>query len=442
MPTLPAVKTDQTPQILHASSVPPASTHVAAPLISRFGLGAERSPRATGPELTDELERIASPAPREPGRRWHTPRTVCLIGNVDLYDGRLTRPASPRSKPEGCRIMGFIEDLFEAGSDIVETVAEVVEEVVETTGDIVADVVETAGNAVADVLKFAGDSIAAWVPFMPAVTSWLGNVVAGVTNLAAGVVKGVVGIVGGVLAGLIRLLGGMLFVDSDLAAKGLIGIVSSITGAIALVAGQLLGLVQRIFYLQSFERPLTKEERAIVGAVFYGSLSLYNIRVVEGWSGAFGVSGERALTLGNTIYFKNNDPVARRDILIHECVHAWQYQNLGGRYTSEALGAQAIYGDPYKWEDELTRGTLNWKDFNKEAQAELIDNVWLRGSLTANSHTWVGKGAFYDLELFRSRYDNGTADFEALDGTNYTKLAIAAATALRSRINVRLSKGL
>ena len=96
--------------------------------------------------------------------------------------------------------------------------------------------------------------------------------------------------------------------------------------------------------------------------VFYNSLALYNIRLIEGWSGAFGIN-DRAFTLANTIYMKRNDPAVRPDILVHECVHVWQYQNIGSRYTMDALGAQAIYGDAaYDWEAELAfelRGFLD-----------------------------------------------------------------------------------
>jgi len=68
---------------------------------------------------------------------------------------------------------------------------------------------------------------------------------------------------------------------------------------------------------------------------------------------------------------KGNDPGARPDILVHECVHVWQYQNIGSRYTMDALGAQAVYGaGAYDWEAELARGNSDWNDFIKRQRLD------------------------------------------------------------------------
>ena len=322
--------------------------------------------------------------------------------------------------------MGWWEDLSSAVSDAVDTVAGVVQAVVDTAGDAITDFVETAGNAAEDGLNALG------VP-------WLGDVLAGITNLAGATIKAAFAIVSGVVGGLVRIIGGILTLNGNLILKGLIDIGSGIAGAVIVIGGTLLSLIQRIFFLQSKERPLTKKERDMLRRVFYNSISLYNIRLIEGGSGAFGIN-DRAFTLANTIYLKGNDPGVRPDILVHECVHVWQYQNIGSRYTSDALGAQAIYGDTaYDWEAELARGNSDWNDFNKEAQAQLIQDIWRRGSLTFNGNTTNGNGCFYDLEDVQSRFDNGTADF-IFNGTDYADLATEAIKSLRGRINLRWSR--
>lgn len=336
--------------------------------------------------------------------------------------------------------MGWLEDLGNAASNVVDTAAEVVGEVVETAGDIVADFVETAGNAAQDGLNAVGDAIGKEGGPLPATLAWVGGVIAGVTNLVSSVIKGVFGIVGGVVSGLIRMVGGFLVLDFRLVLKGEIDIGSSIAGAVILIAGAGLSLGQRVFGVQK-ERALTKAEREMLTPIFFNSLSLYNIRIIEGESGLFGVN-DAPFTLGNTVYMKDKDPDVHPEILVHECVHVWQYQNMGSRYTMDALGAQAIYGrqNAYVWEDELGRGNSDWRDFNKEAQAEFIEDVWLDGTSTLYGNTNIGEGSFFTIYGYQqSGPDIPTVSF-VFNGTDHTDLAIAAVESLRKKINFRFSR--
>jgi len=127
-------------------------------------------------------------------------------------------------------------------------------------------------------------------------------------------------------------------------------------------------------------------------------------------------------------------------LLIHECVHAWQYQHLGPRYAVLALGAQVLLPDAYDWEAELGRGKPGWRQFNQEAQAELIEHTWLRGSLLAggkNGKKTTGGGVFFDLE------DGAPGAAELIiNGADRTELALGAAAALRRRLCARWSKAL
>ena len=303
----------------------------------------------------------------------------------------------PRSKPwAGGRIKPTV-------SDAADAIAEVAQTVVETAGDTVTDVVETAGNAAQDGLATVGGPGG----------KWLGGVIAGVANVIGAVIKGAFGIVSGVVGGAIRIIGGLLSLDGALIFKGLLDIFSGIGGALIYLLGTIVSLFQRIFFLQNNERPLIKEERDILRRVFLNSISLYDIRIIEGKSSLFGMH-PGATTLGNSIYMNNIDLTTPLGLsgLVHECVHVWQYQNLGSRYTADALGAQAFLPDGYNWENsEINRGNTDWKDFNKEGQAEFMQDLWRRGSLTYNGHTETGRGCFFDLQAIEASFGNGTAEF-------------------------------
>jgi hypothetical protein len=331
-----------------------------------------------------------------------------------------------------------------------DSVADAAEGVVNALGDFAADIVETLGNLVQDSLKVTGDAACA-LPrigsFVRGALGWLGEAVAGSTNLAGAVIKGALGIAASVIAGMVRLVVGLLMLSRRLMAKGLIDIGSSISGAVILISGQLISLIQRLFFLQESERPLTRRERNMLRRIFHSSLALYNIRIIEGRSGIFGMS-HRAFALGNTIYLKGVNPAAAPGVLVHECVHVWQYQNLGSRYAMDALGAQAYYGlgrgGAYDWQAEFARGRSRWRDFNREAQAAFMQHVWDAGTLTALGQAYgPGNGVFYDLEEVLGVFGPGSAiaQFIVSYGTDLTCFASESIAQMRSRINIRWSHG-
>jgi hypothetical protein len=379
--------------------------------------------------------------------------------------------------------MGFWDDVGNAFSsaadaiaDVVETVADVVETVINDVGDAVVDVVETIGNGIQDGLNAIGGLLSG-IPFIGGFLSgtlaWLGGIVAGVFNLVGAIVKAVFGIIAGVIGGLIKIIGGILTLHGSLILDGLIDIGASITGAVISILGTLASLIQRIIPFINTDRALTKAEKTALKLVFRDSLSLYNIRLKSN-NGAGGT-----FTLDNTIYTNIPNLMVPLHTLVHECTHVWQYQNLGSRYLAEALGAQSVYGrDPnnacvpgnaYDWLGEINRSTTIWEDFNPEAQAQLIEEIWIDGTITTNevgttSNTVeTGNGAFYkkpldpeDLhfgltEEFIANMNPGTEtnplDSTTIvlvhcprDGNDHTQLAIDSVKTLRGRWNFRLSK--
>jgi hypothetical protein len=330
------------------------------------------------------------------------------------------------------------DDLRRAGGALVETAADAAGGLVQGAGDLAADCVETAGHAVHDGLCAAG-RLAGRIPLaggaLRVAAKWLGGAAAGVANVGGAVMKGGLGVAAGAVSGALKITGGVLLLSRALVLGGLIDLGAGLAGVVLLVLGTVVALVQQQLFLQAAARALTPGERELLRRIFRRSISLYNVRLVEGRAGLFGLN-PRPFTLGNTIYLKEY-PADVPGLLIHECVHAWQYQHLGPRYAALALGAQVLLPDAYDWEAELGRGRPGWRQFNKEAQAELIEHTWLRGSLVAGGKKTTGSGVFFD------RKDGSTDAAELIfNGADRTELALGAATSLRRRICARWSKAL
>ena len=377
--------------------------------------------------------------------------------------------------------MGFFEDVgnfFSAVGDAIAGGAEAAGEVVETganaAGEFVADIIETGGNALQDGLNALGDW-AGGIPFvgglLEGTAAWLGGIIAGATNFIGAVVKAITGIIGGVIGGLIKVIGGLITFHWDLVLQGLIDMATTILGALIAIGGTLLSLGQRLVPFINQDRALTKEEKDILRLVFKRSLALYNIRIKSN-SGA----PTSHFTLNNTIYSNVPDLDIPQHTLVHECVHVWQYQNLGSRYLAEALGAQWIYGrsagtcvagDAYDWIGEVNRGNTPWEKFNREAQAQLITEIWTDGTMTNQGMTSTAKGAFFtkesceammailvaagptqpspcDEEFIASALPevlpDGTFIHCPRDGNDYTGLAIDAVRKLQGAWNFRVSQ--
>ena len=314
-----------------------------------------------------------------------------------------------------------VSDGADTVGDFVDDAADAVEDFVNDVGDEVGDVVEAVGDGVNDALNWAGDKVG----FLKPVTSWVGGIIKGVFSLVGAVVKGVFGIVGGIIGGVIKIIGGILTWRGSLILEGVGDIFSPIIGTIILVLGKTVALVQSIFYLQGFERPLTKEEKSQLKRVFKASLNYYVIRIIEGHAGVFGLNSSH-FVLGNTIYMKTR--TFDIDLLVHETIHVWQYQQTGDRYASDAIYAQWFVPDEYDWGREINvRNKNDWSEFNNEAQAEFFQDLWNHGELRDNSGTTTRRenGAFFDADgkkLF--------GHFE-MNSKDYTSIAIAAVKLVR-----------
>lgn len=313
-------------------------------------------------------------------------------------------------------------------SDAANVVADIVSDVTNTGGEFVSDLLETLGNAIKDGLDWAG----AGVPFWGDLTGWIGSIISGITDLGGSAVKGVFGIIGGVISGIFRIIGGIFSLNGGLILRGLGDIFSSILGGVIVFALRAVALVQKVIFLQARERRMTKDEIKDLKRIFGGSLAYYNIRIVEGRAGIF--LGPRELVTGNTIYMKGHDPDTQRERLAHECVHVWQYQNRGSRYTSDALYAQLFVDDAYHWEKELDREKEEWVEFNTEAQGKFIQDVYFKGQLVVPGVTPNANrdGVFFNA----TKTEVGLFEF---CGADHTDLANEAWSVLKNEGSSRLS---
>ena len=283
-------------------------------------------------------------------------------------------------------------------SDAVNAVADAVSDAVEEVSDAVSDAVETVGNAIEDGLDWVADQ-ADKLPsvggFLGGVVRWLGRSISAAFDLVGAIIKGVSSFVAGLISGLIRIVGGIFSLDWSLIREGLIDIGSGFLGGLIIIGGKLISFVQTVsYFLQPNKRELTAEEKRLLKRVFRDSLTLYNIRLVEGFAGLFSLNS-RPFTLGDVIYLKNRDLSAEPELLVHECVHVWQYRNVGARYTSDALGAQ-WFGNEYNWQKKIQEGRTDWVDFNLESQGKFLEDLYTDGELIEGHSILRGNGVFYD----------------------------------------------
>ena len=316
-------------------------------------------------------------------------------------------------------------------SDAADAVADVVSDVVEDVADAVTDAAETVGNAVEDALDWVAgqaDKLPWAGGFLGGVSRWLGRGISAAFDLLGGLIKGISSIVSGLIGGLIRIVGGTLSLDWSSIREGLMDIASGLAGGIILIGLKLVSFVQTVsYFLQPNERRLTDLEKKDLERVFRDSLALYNIRLVEGFAGIFSVN-DRAFTSGNTIYLKHRDVSAEPELLVHECVHVWQYHHAGARYTADALIAQYL-GNAYEWRKEIEEGRTDWVDFNVESQPQFLEDVYKYGELLDGHRTLRGDGVFYDADGVARI---GHFECASVDHTDRANDAVAALRAERS----------
>jgi hypothetical protein len=198
---------------------------------------------------------------------------------------------------------------------------------------------------------------------------------------------------------------------------------SGMAGSVLVFAALGVAFLQSLLRLQGRPRPLTPGERRLLEPVFGAALACDRVRIVNGRSGLFGLGGGRPFALGDRVYMQAVDPAADSGTLVHECVHVWQFQHGGAAYAVDALLAQRR--DGYDWRREIAAGRHRWTDWNPEAQAQMVEDVWRRGARLGPTGARVGGGAFFEAQAGESRRF-------VVDGVDYTALAADVAATLRN----------
>ncbi len=262
-----------------------------------------------------------------------------------------------------------------------------------TVAEYISDVVETTGNFVTEAFYFVVRDI----PVLSHILNWLGSVISGFTDFVAVVIKSLFGLVGGGTGHILNVIIDILTFKGTQILKGLGNILSSVMGTVFLIFLSVMSFVQQIIpWVQAKERRMTDDEIKDMKRIFGGSLAFYNIRIVEGKRAGFFSFSDRELVVGNTIFMKNHNPMHEPERLTHELVHVWQYHKFGARYTFDALYAQLIHYDAYNWKQEILNGHSRWSEFNIEAQASFIQDVYLKGKLDVISGVKHHKGEFFN----------------------------------------------
>jgi len=256
---------------------------------------------------------------------------------------------------------------------------------------------------------------------------WLGTILSAGFDLLSILISSLVNLLTNGLGGIVRILTGLLGSasarDGGLVRKGLADVLAGFTGAVIAIFAKTAAFVHAVVFMQMGERPLNEHEKAIIRKVYRNSIATQNIRVIEGFVGSFSTNN-RPFALGNRIYMKHHDSATDPGLFAHECCHIWQYQREGVRYLIEALWAQWTVKKPYRWEAEIERGNVRWQDFNREAQAQFVQNLYTGGHRTPSTNT---AGEFYDDDPI------GEAVEFNRNGVDYTDLARDTITFIRNK---------
>jgi hypothetical protein len=212
------------------------------------------------------------------------------------------------------------------------------------------------------------------------IVKWINGILLGSVTVISAIIKSMAGIIGSGVSSILFLINTLISFSIEPALQGLTNLLITIAGVVISILSNLFILIARVVGLLSEGRPLSEHEKNILREVFRTSLNPNKIRIAY-----FPFWHKYFFALHNTIYSPHKDQSIPPHLLVHESVHVWQYHHEGVKYLAEALLAQVQYGikiipgNAYDWTAELSRGKTDWQDFNKEAAAQLIEEIWKEG---------------------------------------------------------------
>jgi hypothetical protein len=270
------------------------------------------------------------------------------------------------------------------------------------------------------------------------IAKWINGNLLGSGTVISALIKSMAGIIGSGVSSILFLINTLISFSIEPALQGLTNLLITIAGGIISVLSNLFILIARVMGLLSEGRQLSEDEKNILRVVFRTSLNPNKIRIAY-----FPFWHKYFFALHNTIYSPHKDQSIPPHLLVHESVHVWQYHHEGVKYLAEALLAQVQYGiknipgNAYDWTAEISRGKTDWGNFNKEAAAQLIEEIWKEGEACIPSNEAEplevenGCGVFF---IMSAEEDNRKPRFiSKRNHQDYTDLAIESMLMLRSK---------
>ncbi len=145
-------------------------------------------------------------------------------------------------------------------------------------------------------------------------------------------------------------------------------------------------------------RSLYPSELALAKSIFRDSINYKRVRIDN--KAYIGCKHWRFLYV--SFYTINSWGNFSPDYLIHELVHVWQFQKVGGAYIPRAIKAiNSREGYNYGGVEKLQAAIQDGKpflDFNYEQQADIITDYYR--IVNGTSPQW-GKGTFLDLPIYK-----------------------------------------
>ncbi len=270
------------------------------------------------------------------------------------------------------------------------------------------------------------------------ITKWISGILLGIVTVISAIIKSIAGIIGSGVSSILFLINTLISFSIEPALQGLTNLLITIAGGIISILSNLFILIARVVGLLSEGRPLSEHEKNILREVFRTSLNPNKIRIAY-----FPFWHKYFFALHNTIYSPHKDQSIPPHLLVHESVHIWQYHHEGVKYLAEALLAQIQYGiknipgNAYDWTAELSRGKTDWGNFNKEAAAQLIEEIWKEGEACIPSNEAEplevenGCGVFFRMSA--EDYNRKPRFISKRNHQDYTDLAIESMLMLRSK---------
>ena len=270
------------------------------------------------------------------------------------------------------------------------------------------------------------------------IAKWINGILLGSGTVISAIIKSIAGIIGSGVSSILFLINTLISFSIEPALQGLTNLLITIAGGIISILSNLFILIARVVGLLSEGRQLSEDEKNILRVVFRTSLNPNKIRIAY-----FPFWHKYFFALHNTIYSPHKDQSIPPHLLVHESVHVWQYHHEGTKYLAEALLAQVQYGiknipgNAYDWTAEISRGKTDWGNFNKEAAAQLIEEIWKEGEACIPSNEAEplevenGCGVFF---IMSAEEDNRKPRFiSKRNHQDYTDLAIESMLMLRSK---------